>query len=168
MSALKRVAAPLRQGGRAGAPGRWDAEGRTVPRAFASALHVKRFHDASTAHTGSNRLGAAAAEISLPKRPPEDAPGRTRTCDPLLRRGQQVLQATAASRQHRAVSDGAHICAALCCGSSLPGRFHSPSRAGNPLVRWRRDSAITGTRASSRLRLTAKASERCRVALRER
>ena len=45
-----------------------------------------RFHDASTAPFGTCPPAAAMAEIPRPKRPPEDAPGRTRTCDPLLRR----------------------------------------------------------------------------------
>ena len=66
----------------------------------------------------------AVADIPLPKRPHEDAPGRTRTCDPLLRSEQQVLQSTAAPRQDRSASDGPHITAAFHCGPSLPGRFH--------------------------------------------
>jgi hypothetical protein len=45
-----------------------------------------RFHDASTAPFGTCLSAAAMADIPLRKRPPEDAPGRTRTCDPLLRR----------------------------------------------------------------------------------
>jgi hypothetical protein len=45
-----------------------------------------RFHDASTALFGTCLSAAAMADIPLPKRPQGDAPGRTRTCDPLLRR----------------------------------------------------------------------------------
>jgi hypothetical protein len=46
----------------------------------------QRFHDASTAPFRTCQSAAAIADIPLQKRPPGDAPGRTRTCDPLLRR----------------------------------------------------------------------------------
>ena len=52
------------------------------------------------------------------------APGRTRTCDPLLRRGEHLLRSTAACRSIRSTSDGPHIAAAFCCGLPLPQRFH--------------------------------------------
>jgi hypothetical protein len=83
-----------------------------------------RFHDASTAPFGTCPPAAAMAEIPLPKRPPEDAPGRTRTCDPLLRRREHLLRSTAACRSVCAASDGLRIAAAFCCGLSLPPRFH--------------------------------------------
>ena len=83
-----------------------------------------RFHNASTASFGTYPSATAMADIPLRKRPPEDAPGRTRTCDPLLRRREHLLRSTAASRQDRSASDGPHITAALCCGLPLPQRFH--------------------------------------------
>jgi hypothetical protein len=52
-----------------------------------------------------------------------DAPGRTRTCDPLLRRREHLLRSTAACRSVCAASDGLRIAAALCCGLPLPSRF---------------------------------------------
>jgi hypothetical protein len=64
------------------------------------------------------------AAIPLRKRPPVDAPGRTRTCDPLLRRREQLLRSTATCRSGRSTSDGPHIAAAFCCGLPLPPRFH--------------------------------------------
>jgi len=72
-----------------------------------------RFHDASTAPFGTCPSPAAMADIPLPKRPPEDAPGRTRTCDPLLRRREHLLRSTAACRSACATSDGPHIAAAV-------------------------------------------------------
>jgi hypothetical protein len=114
------------QEGRAGRGTRRDASPSTLTcKSASTTLPQHHFRTCPSA--------AAMADISLPKRPPEDAPGRTRTCDPLLRRGQQMLQSTAASRQDRSASDGPHIAAAFCCGSSLPQRFHmSDSRLGNP------------------------------------
>ena len=44
------------------------------------------------------------------------APGRTRTCDPLLRRREHLLRSTAACRSACSTSDGPHIVAAFCCG----------------------------------------------------
>jgi hypothetical protein len=71
-------------------------------------------------------------------RAPEDAPGRTRTSDPLLRRDQQVLRSTAACRSGRSTSDGAHIASAFCCGLPLPPRF----RVDPPAVT-QRDSEVS-------------------------
>jgi hypothetical protein len=85
---------------------------------------ASRFHDASTAPFGIRLSAAAGADIPLPKRPPDDAPGRTRTCDPLLRRREHLLRSTAACRSACATSDGPHIAAAFCCGLPLPPRFH--------------------------------------------
>jgi hypothetical protein len=62
--------------------------------------------------------------ITLRKRPPGDGPGRTRTCDPLLRRREHLLRATAPCRSSRSASDGSHTAAAFCCGLPLPPRFH--------------------------------------------
>ena len=73
-----------------------DAKGRTRERPRRTCLSAtrrsalpQRFHSASTAlprdeyETCSS--AAVMSDIPLPKRPPEDAPGRTRTCDPRLR-----------------------------------------------------------------------------------
>jgi hypothetical protein len=83
-----------------------------------------RFHNASTAPFGTCLSAAAMADIPLQKRPPEDTPGRTRTCDPLLRRREHLLRSAAACRSGRSASDGPHIADAFCCGLPLPQRFH--------------------------------------------
>jgi hypothetical protein len=68
----------------------------------------------------------------LPNRPREHAPGRTRTCDPLLRRGEHLLRSTAACRSVCSASDGPRIAAAFCCGLPLPQRFHVDPPAFTP------------------------------------
>ena len=83
-----------------------------------------RFHPASTAPFRTCLSAGAAADIPLPKPPPENAPGRTRTCDPLLRRREHLLRCTAVCRSSRSRSDLTHAAAALCCGLPLPPRFH--------------------------------------------
>jgi hypothetical protein len=69
---------------------------------------------------------------SASEAPPEDAPGRTRTCDPLLRRREHLLRSTAACRSVCSTSDGPHIAAAVCCGLPLPPRFHVDPPAFTP------------------------------------
>jgi hypothetical protein len=93
-----------------------DARGRRRGAGRARRLAVvtlPRFHDASTAPFGTCPSPAAMADIPLPKRPSDDAPGRTRTCDPLLRRREHLLRSTAACRSACATSDGPHIAAAV-------------------------------------------------------
>ena len=97
--------------------GRLDGSPTTRPGAVAL---PKRFQALSPTCSSA----AAMAEIPLPKRPRGDAPGRTRTCDPLLRRREQVLRSAAACRSVCSTSDGPHIAAASCCGLPLPPRFH--------------------------------------------
>ena len=114
--------------------------------AEASALQ-QRFH--STAREVLVRC--CVADSPLPKRPPGDAPGRTRTCDPLLRRREHLLRSTAACRSVCSTSDGPHIAAALCCGLPLPPRFHwSRSRwAELPRSRSHTKGAALPTRGSA-------------------
>jgi hypothetical protein len=70
------------------------------------------------------RKSSAAGRCDSPalprQRPPADAPGRTRTCDPLLRRREHLLRSTAACRSACVTSDGPHIAAAVYCGLPLP------------------------------------------------
>jgi hypothetical protein len=122
----------------AATPGRGDAEGRTLPRAVGPGRRVQRFHAASTAPFEDMSVRRCDADIPLPKRPPEDAPGRTRTCDPLLRRREHLLRSTAACRSACATSDGPHIAAAVYCGLPLPQRFHKgrPGIGLLPLSSW--------------------------------
>jgi hypothetical protein len=91
-------------------------------------LECERFHNASTRRVETCSSVAAMADIPLPKRPPEDAPGRTRTCDPLLRTREPVLRSTAACRSACATSDGPHIAAAVYCGLPLPQLPQRPTR----------------------------------------
>jgi hypothetical protein len=69
---------------------------------------------------------------SASEAPPGHAPGRTRTCDPLLRRREHLLRSTAACRSGRSTSDGPHIAAAVYCGLPLPQRFHVDPPAFTP------------------------------------
>jgi hypothetical protein len=131
-----------------------DAEGRRrgVGRARRPAVVTPRASKtASTAPWPTCLSGAEVTDIPLPKRPPGDAPGRTRTCDPLLRRREHLLRSTAASRSDRPASDGPHITAALCCGLPLPQRFHwSRSRwAELPRSRSHTKGAALPTRGSA-------------------
>jgi hypothetical protein len=112
---------PARRTGRT--PGTRGREGTHCSAGGRTRVSVQRFHDASTAPFGTCHSAPAMADIPLPKRPPEDAPGRTRTCDPLLRRREHLLRSTAACRSVRSASDRPQIAAALCCGLPLPRRF---------------------------------------------
>ena len=58
------------------------------------------------------------------KRARQDGRCPARTGDLLLVRREQLLRSTAACRSRRSVSDQSQISAALCCGLSLPKRFH--------------------------------------------
>ena len=103
--------------------GRGGTHGRAVERA-APPRDPRRFHNASTA-TFRRRLSASAmADVPLRKRTPEDGRCPARTGDLLLVRREHLLRSTAVCRSGRSASDGPHRAAAVCCGLSLPRRFH--------------------------------------------
>ena len=104
-----------------------DAEGRRRGAQRPPPRHRRgspRFHDASTAPFRGMWSADAMAEVPLRKRAREYGRCPARTGDLLLVRREQLLRSTAVCRSDRSVSDFPPPAAALCCGLSLPQRFH--------------------------------------------
>jgi hypothetical protein len=80
----------------------------------------QRFHRAAQK---CSSLGVLA-DAPLGKRACGNGRCPARTGDLLLVRREQLLQSTAVCRSSRSAGDEARLFAALCCGLSLPRRFH--------------------------------------------
>ena len=130
------------------------ASGAAFARQATGAVHAGR-RDCCTIRAslgGTYRTPAMSAlkSVAPAEAGTDDAPGRTRTCDPLLRRREHVLRSTAACRSGGSGSHELRPAVALCCGLPLPKRFHRSTSALRIRCRFHADAASTRRRFRER------------------